>query len=101
MLKRVHHFTTDLADKHLEKQNKNIIRLIDWMLNTIPPGFYELAEKEKRIFENVSMLTSSADFIKAIRNKDLIEASRILKINVLFIEYSSDFVGESHKINGR
>ena len=56
-----------------EKANKNIVRLINWMTNILATGFTELELKEQRIFENTQLLTSSADFIKAVRNSDMQE----------------------------
>ena len=56
-----------------EKANKNIVRLINWMTNILATGFTELELKEQRIFENMQLLTSSADFIKAVRNSDMQE----------------------------
>ena len=56
-----------------EKANKNIVRLINWMTNILSTGFTELELKEQRIFENTQLLTSSADFIKAVRNSDMQE----------------------------
>ncbi len=52
------------------------------MLGTIPANFEELESKERRIFENVSLLTSSAEFIKACKAGDRTEAKRILNVNV-------------------
>jgi hypothetical protein len=45
----------------------NIKRLFFWMLRTIPANFEDMDSKEARIFGEVSKLTSSADFIKAVR----------------------------------
>ena len=47
----------------------------------VPAGFKELESKEVRMFENRSMLTSSADFIKAVRADKIEEAKAILAIN--------------------
>jgi hypothetical protein len=41
-----------------------------------------LEAKEERMFSNISQLTSSADFINAVKNSDIQEAKKILAINV-------------------
>jgi len=41
------------------------------MISTIPANFEEFDSKENRLFGDVSMLTSSADFLKAVRASDI------------------------------
>jgi acylphosphatase len=61
---------------------KHISRLINWLNQIIPATIEELESKERRMFENMATLTSSADFIKAVRDSDLETAKKVLAINV-------------------
>lgn len=65
-----------------EAKYKNIARLNVWINEIIPANFVFQLQREKKMFENVSQLTSSADFIKAVKASDIAEAQRILQINV-------------------
>jgi ankyrin repeat protein len=67
---------------------KHLTRLLSWMLGTIPANFEELESKERRIFENIGLLTSSADFIKACKSGHMEGIRRILAINVSVPDFS-------------
>ena len=72
---------TDVTVAFLAKY-KHISRLINWMNQIIPATIEELESKERRMFENMASLTSSADFIKAVRESDIETAKKVLSINV-------------------
>ena len=67
------------------------------MNQIIPATIEELENKERRMFENVATLTSSADFIKAVRESDIETAKKVLAINVL-VNRSNFYLGKSHKV---
>ena len=71
--------TTTIAFK---STYRHITRLIDWLNQIIPATIEELESKERRMFENMVTLTSSADFLKAVRESDIQAAKRVLAINV-------------------
>jgi hypothetical protein len=77
MLKR-HHSLLRSEDPKFSKAYPNIQRLNNWVNDAIPANFEVQVQKEHRMYENVSMLTSSADFIKAIKNSNIEEAKAIL-----------------------
>ena len=86
LLKRQH----NLAVPSLENFTyPNLKRLLSWMLGTIPANFEDMDSKERRIFSDTTKLTSSADFIKAVRAGQVDEVKRILAINVSLINFLS------------
>jgi len=72
---------TDVTVAFLAKY-KHISRLINWLNQIIPATIEELESKERRMFENMATLTSSADFIKAVKDSDIETAKKVLAINV-------------------
>ncbi len=72
---------TDVTVAFLAKY-KHISRLINWLNQIIPATIEELESKERRMFENMATLTSSADFIKAVKESDIETAKKVLAINV-------------------
>ena len=56
---------------------KNIKRLIRHMQGAYPIKLQSMVEQEGRFFKNVHHLTSSAQFLKAVREKDLEKARQI------------------------
>lgn len=48
---------------------------------TYPVDIERLIEQEVRLFKNVHHLTSSAQFLKAVRDKDLEKARQIVSLN--------------------
>ena len=83
MLKR-HHGLLLKEDIAFSKEYPNIVRLSNWVNELIPCNFDVQEQREKRMYENVQMLTSSADFIKAVRSSNIEEAKALLAQNVRY-----------------
>jgi|LauGreDrversion4_2_1035121.scaffolds.fasta_scaffold155708_3 hypothetical protein len=71
-----------LKEHDMTTEYKNIARLNIWVCELIPANFNVLIQRENRMFESVEMLTSSADFIKAVRTGDIEQTRAVLKLNV-------------------
>lgn len=78
MLKR--HMKIDIESR--AKDLPNLARLSKWVNELIPCNFEVLRVREEKMFTSVEMLTSSADFIKAVREGNIEATKAILKLNV-------------------
>ena len=96
MLKRNNNLDPMNKDDLLCKKYKNIARLFDWILSQYNVGFEELEKKERKAFESINTITSSAEFIKAVKSNNIEEAKKLLYFNVLFINFN--FLGTSSEI---
>ena len=79
MLKR--HLKIDIESR--AKDFPNLARLSIWVNELIPCNFDVLKVREDKMFQSVEMLTSSADFIKAVREENIEATKAILKLNVM------------------
>lgn len=60
---------------------KNIKRLIRHVQGAFPVDILKMVAQEERLFKNVHHLTSSAQFLQAVRARDLDKARQIVQLN--------------------
>ena len=81
MIRRGELRLADLSDEPETCRFKNILRLHRHMQKLYPSDLNVLEQQEERNFKNIHHLTSSAQFIQAVRKRDLDETRRIALLN--------------------